>query len=247
MPKILLTNYKIQMSIGISNVGGTWTYAPVSEGIDNLSTAWNDVVQQFQFLANQGWSESHVTGAAPVITISGRRVLGDAAQDYIASCKGAFDAARESSFKISYVDASSGVEVTPLMTVPCTFVNIVDIGGGVSTDKSVFSVEIHTKGKPTFTNVASLPALAVVSVAGSTVGKTAIYVNPALTGSDTYMYSTGSSVVLPELNAAPGSAYSAWDGIQNITAITGNQIAIVEVDASGFAVKGGTAIVTAMA
>ena len=244
MPNLFLTNYKLQLEIGTANVGGAWTYDALADGIDNIEIAWNDVVNQYQFLSAQGWSQSHVTGAAPVITASGRRILGDDAQDYIAGCKVAFDTQRESSLRVSYVDASGGTDVTPVFTVPCTLVNIVDIGGGAATDDSVFSVDIHTKGQPTFTNVAPLPALAVVSVAG-TSGTTNVYVNPSLAGSDTYEYQTGASVTLPELGADPGIGWTAWNGTDAITAVTGNLIGIVEVDASGQAVKGGIARVTA--
>lgn len=244
MPNLFLTNYKLLLEIGTAYNGGMWTYSPLAEGIDNVSIAWNDAVNQYQFLSQNGWGQSHVTGAAPIVTVSGRRILGDAAQDYIAGCKVAFDTQRDSSLRVSYVDASSGVDVTPIFTVPCTFVNIVDIGGGASTDDSVFSVDIHTKGQPRFENVAPLPALTVVSVAGTTTGTTDIYVNPALTGSNTYEYITGASVVLPELGADPGSNWTAWNGTDAISATNGNKIGIVEVDSSGFAVKGGIATVT---
>lgn len=244
MPDLFLTNYKLTAEVGISNVGGTWTYAPLSNGIDNIAEALNEIVQEYQFLSNQGFGQDHVTGMHPVFTFSGRRILGDAAQDYIASVKYKMDTDRESSFRISYVDASSGTNVTPLVTVDCTFKNIQDIAGGAATDDSVFSVDISFKGAPTLNNVGVLPALKVVSVAGTT-GKTSIYVNPALTGTDTYVYKVAAAVTLPTLGVAPGSGWAAWNGTDQITAVTGNQIGIVEVSTGGLSVKGGLATVTA--
>lgn len=243
---LFLTNYNLVAEIGISNVGGTWTYAPFGAGIDNLAEALNEVVQDYQFLKNKGFGEKHVTGMAPVWTFSGRRILGDQAQDYIASVKYLLDTGRESSFRISYVDNSGPSAVTPLVTVNCTLTNIQDIGGGAATDDSVFSVDIAYKGTPTLSNVLALPVLNVVSVPGESSGQTMVYVNPILTPGNTYKYITGAQVSLPEYGSAPVGDWQAWDGEAAITATTGNQIAIAELNSSGNAVAGGTAVVTSM-
>lgn len=243
---MLLTNYNLIAEIGVSNVGGTWTYAPLCEGIDNLAETLNEVVQEYYFLCGKGFGQSHVTGMHPSWTFSGRRILGDQAQDYIASKKYMLDRDRESSFRISYVDNSQTPAVTPLITVPCTLMNIQDIGGGAATDDSIFSVDISFKGQPTLSNVAALPVLNVVSVPGTSSGKTAVYVNPILTSGNSYKYQTAASVTLPELGATPGSGWNTWDGETEITAVTGNYIGIVELDTAGKAVAGGTALVTSM-
>ena len=243
---LFLTNYNLIAEIGISNVGGTWTYAPLCEGIDNIAETLNEVIQEYYFLCGKGFGMDHITGMHPKWTFSGRRILGDAAQDYIASTKYLLDTGRESSFRISYVDNSGASPVTPLVTVPCTFTNIQDIGGGAATDDSVFSVEISFKGQPTLSNVLALPALNVVSVPGSSAGKTAIYVNPILTDGNSYKYLTAATVTLPEYGTAPVGNWQTWDGSAAITATTGNYIGIVELDSSGNAVAGGTALVTSM-
>jgi len=221
-----------------------WTYAALKEGIDNVDVNWNDVVQQYNFLSNQGYGESHVTGAAPVVTLTGRRVLGDAAQDYIAGTKVSFGAGRESSLRLSYVDESSGAAVTSLFTVPCTFANIVDIGGGAGTDDSVFSCEVHFKGAPTISSVAPLPPLTVVSVAGTDAGETQIYINPIIGAGNSYVYKTGASVALPELGATLTAGWAALTPGADIAGVAGNQIVVAEIDASSKAVKGGMATIT---
>lgn len=90
-----------------------------------------------------------------------------------------------------------------------------------------------------------LSALTVTSEAGSSSGKTAVTVAPAKASGNAYKYSTGASVTLPAYGATPGAGYQDWDGSEEIEATTGNQIAIVEVDAGGKAVAGGIATVTA--
>ena len=145
----LLTVYNIAASIGVSKTGSqgaqTWTYAPLADGFDNIAEALNEVVQQYQFLKGKGFASNHVTGMAPAYTFTGRRVVGDQAQDYIFSKKYGLDAERQSSFKLEYTDAE-GTKQT--ITCDCTLCNIQEFSGA-STDDSAVSVEIRFDGKPT--------------------------------------------------------------------------------------------------
>jgi hypothetical protein len=93
---------------------------------------------------------------------------------------------------------------------------------------------------------ATLGVLTVTSTAGTTTGKTVIAVSPTLTSGNSYKYYTAASITLPILNAT-SSTYTAWDGTSEITATTGNEIAIVEVDSSGLVKKAGKTTVTAKA
>ena len=92
----------------------------------------------------------------------------------------------------------------------------------------------------------TLQPLVVNSVAGTTSGTTKITVAPTLAAGNSYKYYTAVSVVLPSLNATV-SAYTAWDGSSDITATTGYEIAVVEVDSNGLVKKAGKATVTAKA
>lgn len=93
--------------------------------------------------------------------------------------------------------------------------------------------------------VAIIGSLNVTSAAGSTTGKTAISITPSVINGDSYMYKASSNVTLPELddvcNVAAG--YTAWNGTDEITATSGNEILIVEVDSSFKAVKAGKATI----
>ena len=46
----LLTIYNLEASIGTSKSSETWTYAKLENGLDNVSEALNEVVQQYFFL-----------------------------------------------------------------------------------------------------------------------------------------------------------------------------------------------------
>lgn len=142
MPYMIICNIKV--SIGTKKSGETWEYSEFGEGIENISEALNEVVHQYQFISNGGFASNHVTGAAPAWTLTGRRVLGDAAQDYIFSKKYAFDTERQSSLKVEYNDGKEEKS----FTVPCTFCNIQEFSGA-STDDSAISMELRFDGKPT--------------------------------------------------------------------------------------------------
>lgn len=142
----LQPNYELVCSIGteLSGTPPTWTYATLGDGIDNISEALNEVVQQYQFLSDKGFAKNHVTGLAPAITFTGKRVYGDTAQDYIFGKKYLLDDDRQSSFKL--VDSGSGTAST--LVVDCTICNIQEFGGA-STDDTSISFEIRFDGAPT--------------------------------------------------------------------------------------------------
>lgn len=235
----LLTMYDVHAYIGTSVEDNVWTYAELADGIENVAEALNEQVQQYFFLSDNGFGKNHITGMAPAYTFTGKRIFGDAAQDYIFSKKFALNGDRRSSFKFVWSDGTN----THAMTCDCTICSVQEWSGAANDDSSI-SFEIRLDGEPVVTGGTLLPALTVVSVAGSSSGKTAVYVNPAAASGDTYEYKTAATVVLPAEGVDPGAAWSAWNGSDEITATTGNQIGIVEVDASGKAVKGGLAIVT---
>lgn len=144
----LMTMYGITASIGTSKAsGGEWTYAPFGDGIDNLAEALNEVVQQYFFLTDKGFAKNHVTGMAPTFTATGKRVYGDAAQDYIFSQKYGLDTQRTSSFKMEY-ENEDGKTVT--LICPCTIANMQEFSGA-TTDDSAISMEIRFDGAPTIT------------------------------------------------------------------------------------------------
>lgn len=93
---------------------------------------------------------------------------------------------------------------------------------------------------------ASLEPLTVVSVPGTTTGDTAIYVNPTLTSGNKYFYKVGTApLAYPSYGEIVSS--TPWDGAQEITATTGQQIMIIETGADGNALKAGVATITAKA
>ena len=144
----LLTIYNIEASIGTAKSQETWTYAKLDEGLDNVSEALNEVVQQYFFLNDKGFARNHVTGMAPAFTMTGRRVQGDAAQDYIFSKKYKLDTERSSSFQLKVTDNCGASPKVTTYTVDCTICNIQEFSGA-STDDIAISFELRFNGAPT--------------------------------------------------------------------------------------------------
>ena len=120
-----------------------WTYAKLCKGIQGMTFNVNENNQQFNFMCGKGFAHNVVTGAAPEIQITGRRIAGDTAQDYIVGKQFALGTDRNSSVKIT----AEG----KVITCPCTIGDIVSFGGN-TTDVNNFSCTIRLNGEPTVTD-----------------------------------------------------------------------------------------------
>lgn len=135
-------NWMNQIEIGTSESGGTWSYSKLCKGIESMEFNENEQNQQFFFLCGEGFANNEVTGAAPELVVSGRRIAGDAAQDFIAGLQ----------FKLGS-DRNSSVKITAegkIITCDCTIGAITSFGGN-TTDVNAFGCTIRFNGKPTVT------------------------------------------------------------------------------------------------
>lgn len=90
----------------------------------------------------------------------------------------------------------------------------------------------------------SLGSLSVKSAAGTTE-KTKITVTPAKEGENQYLYKTGEAPQdLPAYNEICKSGYTPWNGTDEISAKSGDEIVVVETTKEGKARKAGKATVT---
>ena len=131
-----------QVEIGTSESGGTWSYSKLCKGIESMNFTPNEQIQQYFFLCGEGFASNETTGGAPELAISGRRIVGDAAQDYIVGKQFALGTDRESSIKIT----AEG----KVITCDCVIANVTSFGGG-ALDVNAFGCTIRFNGKPTVT------------------------------------------------------------------------------------------------
>ena len=136
-------NWSNEVWIGTAESSGTWTYSKLCKGIESMEFNENEQNQQYFFLCGEGFAHNEVTGAAPEIVISGRRIAGDEAQDYVVGKQFLLGANRNSSVKI----VAEGKQIT----CDCTIGAITSFGGA-TTDVNAFGCTLRLNGKPTVTS-----------------------------------------------------------------------------------------------
>ena len=132
------------IEIGTEKTNDTWTYSKLCKGITEMTFTPNEQIQQYFFLCGEGFANNETTGGAPEITISGRRIAGDAAQDYIASKQFALGPDRVTSVRIT---AEGNV-----ITCDAVIANVTSFGGQ-TLDVNAFGCTLRFNGKPTITPV----------------------------------------------------------------------------------------------
>lgn len=137
-------NWVNEIYIGTAKTGtgdsATWTYAKLCKGIEGMEFNANEQNQQFFFLCGEGFAHNETTGAAPELTITGRRIQGDAAQDYIAGKQFSLGENRNSSCKI----VAEGKQII----CDCTIGEVTSFGGQ-TLDVNAFGCVLRFNGKPT--------------------------------------------------------------------------------------------------
>lgn len=145
--------YNWEFYIGTALSGETYTYSPFCAGIESITENINSQNKQYFFLCQDGCATNEVTGIAPQYTVSGRRIYGDAAQEYVCGLKYQFGKDRKTSFKMEHIDYSGSTPQKTTIVCGCTILDISDIGGS-TTDDVPFSCTIALDGKPTVTTEA---------------------------------------------------------------------------------------------
>ena len=124
-----------------------WTYAQLCKGIKNITSTPNEQNQQAFYMCGQGGANNEVTGIALEYDVTGDRVEGDAAQDYIAGLRYKLGKHRKSSMKLELYNDGTLVET---IIADCTITDIV-VDGGDATGLKPFSCKIRVNGIPTVT------------------------------------------------------------------------------------------------
>ena len=138
-------NWVNEVYIGTAESSGTWTYSKLCAGIESMEFNENEQNQQYFFICGQGFAHNEVTGSAPELVVSGRRIVGDTAQDYVAGQQFKLGTDRNSSVKI--------VAEGYVITCDCSIGGITSFGGS-TLDVNAFGCTIRFNGKPTVTTTA---------------------------------------------------------------------------------------------
>lgn len=136
-----------QFTIDVQGGDGTTeaNQKPIADAT-SFSVSIDGKVQEWDAMSEEGWTSRLVTGKSITITINGKRNVGDAGNDYVASV--AFKTGSETTSTLTW-NFPSGAK----LKMPCV-INITEYGGGETVDVAPLSAEYMSNGKPTFTPAA---------------------------------------------------------------------------------------------
>lgn len=139
--------YEYKFDIDTTGGSATPSFVPMAAGFQNATPSNNEELSQDKYLDGMGFGETDVIAAQQVITFTGHRKFGDAAQDYIFGKTYTVGTARRTKVKITHPNGT-------VIESACTLANIQDFGGDAGA-KAEVSVEVHLNGQPTITPKAS--------------------------------------------------------------------------------------------
>lgn len=145
-----LVNYGIEVSIETTPAQGSdpAVYSVIGDGITNISEALNEVKQQMYYLINKGFGQTEITGMHPAITLTGHRIEGDDAQDFIFGKKFSLGSARKSKLKVKVFDPESTTTVYEEYSVDVTITDLQEFSGATENGSDI-SVTFEFNGAPT--------------------------------------------------------------------------------------------------
>lgn len=114
---------------------------PIAE-MESFSVAFDNGVEEWTPMDTEGWIKRAMTSKSMAITLSGKRTVGDAGNDYVAGL--VFSNGKACETKFEWVLPSG-------TTVKFDCVVNVSSAGGDSTALDVLECEIMSNGKPTVT------------------------------------------------------------------------------------------------
>ena len=230
----LLTQYGVELEIDTTPFAASRTWVPVCDGFNNLTEALNEQVQEYYFLCGKGFGSDEVTGIHPVLSLTGVRKIGDAAQDFIFGNRLNLMEGRKTNLRLSLANADGTVT---RYTNKVTMKNVSSFGGA-TTDGAAVSVDFSFNGRPITETIAASTALTVSSVAGTAAGTTVITVVPTFPDAGCkFVYAYGDTAP----TATNGSVLTGWNDFTNGATYlipNGKKVTVAMVNVSTYIVVG---------
>jgi hypothetical protein len=230
----LLTQYGVELELDTTPFSSARTWVPVCDGFNNLTEALNEQVQEYYFLCGKGFGSDEVTGIHPVLSLTGVRKIGDAAQDFIFGNRLNLMEGRKTYLRLSLANADGTVT---RYTNRVTMKNISSFCGA-TTDGAAVSVDFSFNGRPITETVAASSALTVSSVAGAASGQTVLTVVPTFPDAGCkFVYAYGNTAPV----ATNGSVLTGWNDFVNGATYqipNGQKVTVAMVNVSTYIVVG---------
>ena len=136
--------YENQFSIDVTGGNGaTDTNSKTIADMESFSVSIDNNVEEWNPFDTEGWTRRLSTGKAITISVSGKRNVGDAGNDYVASL--ATKTGADCSTTVTW-NFPSGAK----LVMPCV-ISVTEWGAGESRAVAPLSFDIMSDGKPTFT------------------------------------------------------------------------------------------------
>lgn len=134
--------YENQFQVNTA-ASGTESYVNIAD-CETFSVTFNNGVETWTPFEGEGWQRALMTAKAIQISVTAKRNVGDAGNDYIAGLafKNGRDA--EADFQWTFPDGTK-------VKFSDSVVNVTNLGAGDSTNVAPLEFEIQSNGKPTIT------------------------------------------------------------------------------------------------
>lgn len=116
------------------------------KGLENFAPSFDNGVEEYYPMENEGWVERLLTAKSWGLSFTGKRHVGDPANDYIADMLFAIGQDANTILKWTM---PNGTTIEQKMVVSVT-----NVGGGDSTNIGALEFELQSSGKPTVTKAA---------------------------------------------------------------------------------------------
>lgn len=126
----------------VSEPGGS-TKSTIAE-MESFGVAFNNGIEEWSPMEAQGWLKRMLTAKNVVITVNGKRRVGDTGNDLIAGKAFATGTSAEVDFDWTFPDGT-------VVSFANAVVNVTACGSGDSTNVGPLEFEIQSNGKPTVT------------------------------------------------------------------------------------------------
>lgn len=133
--------YKNQFQINTAGRGSEGTFVTVAD-MESFSVSFDDNVEEWTPMDTEGWARRLKTGKGMTISLSGKRNIGDAGNDYVAGLAWKSGQDCNSTLKWNFPNGDS-------VEIPCV-INVTEAGGD-STGVEPLAFECMSDGKPSFT------------------------------------------------------------------------------------------------
>ena len=132
----------LKIEIGVSKTASEYTYAEIAD-MESASITVDTGVEEWNSITEGGWRKALATSKALSMSMSGKRCIGDAGNDYIASLWNKNGQECNSSCKITVPNGD-------ILTFDCV-VQVTSFLGSDSTAVAPLEFELLSNGEPVYT------------------------------------------------------------------------------------------------